>query len=56
MPARLIADLGVIPSYYLKYFYCHDKVVAAQHGQPTRAQEVQAIERGCSRCTATRRW
>jgi 6-phospho-beta-glucosidase len=45
-PARLIADLGVIPSYYLKYFYCHDKVVAAQHGQPTRAQEVQAIEAG----------
>jgi 6-phospho-beta-glucosidase len=45
-PARLIADLGVIPSYYLKYFYCHDQVVAAQHGQPTRVQEVQAIEAG----------
>ena len=35
--ARLIADLGVIPSYYLKYFYCHDQVVARAADGPPRA-------------------
>ncbi len=38
-------DLGAVPSYYLRYFYAHDAVVAEERGQPTRAQEVAAIER-----------
>ena len=30
-------DLGAVPSYYLRYFYAHDAVVAEERGQPTRA-------------------
>jgi 6-phospho-beta-glucosidase len=43
-PVQLLHELGAIPSYYLRYFYAHDAVVAEQqHGTP-RAVEVQAIE------------
>ncbi|MCW2899859.1 MAG: hypothetical protein JWO67_2124 [Streptosporangiaceae bacterium] len=43
-PAALIRRLGVVPSYYLRYFYEHDQVVAEQRKSPTRAAEVSAIE------------
>ena len=46
----------MIPSYYLKYFYCHDQIVAGQHGKPTRAQEVQAIEAGLLEMYRDPRW
>ena len=45
MPVRLLRDLGAIPSYYLRYYYFHDTVVAEQRGHGTRAAEVSAIER-----------
>ena len=45
MPLQLLQSLGAIPSYYLRYFYQHDAVVAEQRGQRTRAQEVLDIER-----------
>jgi 6-phospho-beta-glucosidase len=45
MDKRVINDLGVVPSYYLHYFYEHDAAVAALRGQPTRAEQVAAIER-----------
>src|SRR4051812_16445203 len=45
MPLRLLHSLGAIPSYYLRYFYEHDVVVAEQRGQRTRAEEVLDIER-----------
>src|SRR6202042_3845397 len=38
-------DLGVVPSYYLHYFYEHDATVAELRDQPTRAEQVAAIER-----------
>ncbi len=38
-------DLGAVPSYYLRYFYAHDAVLAEERDQPTRAQEVAVIER-----------
>ncbi len=45
LPRRLLDELGAIPSYYLHYFYAHDRVLAEQrHGIP-RAQEVAEIER-----------
>ncbi|MDR2929557.1 MAG: 6-phospho-beta-glucosidase [Propionibacteriaceae bacterium] len=46
MPESLIRLLGQIPSYYLEYYYAHDKVLAAQmaDGAVTRAEEVQHIE------------
>jgi 6-phospho-beta-glucosidase len=45
LPASVMAELGAVPSYYLRYFYAHDAVVAEQRGRPTRAEEVARIER-----------
>jgi 6-phospho-beta-glucosidase len=44
MPLTLLRELGVVPSYYLRYFYLHDQVVAEQRAQGTRAAAVTAIE------------
>jgi 6-phospho-beta-glucosidase len=45
-PRRLIDELGVLPSYYLKYFYAHDEVLDAQlGGEKPRAAVVAEIER-----------
>ena len=40
----LLAQLGMIPSYYLRYYYAHDEVLAEQRREPTRAEAVKAIE------------
>ena len=45
LPTSVTTDLGAVPSYYLHYFYEHDAAVADQRGQPTRAEQVAAIER-----------
>ena len=45
MPASVLQETGTVPSYYLRYFWAHDAVVAEERGQPTRAQEVAQIER-----------
>jgi 6-phospho-beta-glucosidase len=45
LPAELIRLVGNVPSYYLRYFYCHDAVYREQVNAPTRAQQVQAVER-----------
>jgi 6-phospho-beta-glucosidase len=45
MAASVTSDLGAVPSYYLHYFYEHEAAVAQQRGQPTRAEQVAAIER-----------
>jgi 6-phospho-beta-glucosidase len=46
MPAEFLRHLGMVPSYYLRYYYAHDVVVAAQReAAVTRAQEVAALER-----------
>ena len=45
LPASVLPELGMVPSYYLRYFYAHDQVVAEERGQPTRAEEVAALER-----------
>ncbi len=42
----LIEELGVLPSYYLHYFYEHDKVLAEQLDGVPRAATVAEIERG----------
>jgi 6-phospho-beta-glucosidase len=42
---RLIDELGVIPSYYLHYFYSHDAVLAEQLDGVPRATTVAQIER-----------
>jgi 6-phospho-beta-glucosidase len=45
MPLSVLAELGVVPSYYLRYFYFHDDVVREEKQRPSRAAEVAAIER-----------
>lgn len=44
LPLDLIRELRVIPSYYLRYYYAHDEVVAELLREGTRAEEVQRIE------------
>jgi len=44
LPAGLIRRLGVVPSYYLRYFYEHDVVVEEQRNAPSRAAAVREIE------------
>jgi 6-phospho-beta-glucosidase len=45
LPRRLLDELGAIPSYYLRYFYDHDRIVEGQRGGVPRAAEVAEIER-----------
>jgi 6-phospho-beta-glucosidase len=46
MPAPLLhLTGGTVPSYYLRYYYEHDRVVRELRGQQTRAQAVAEIER-----------
>ncbi|WP_327090714.1 6-phospho-beta-glucosidase [Nonomuraea sp. NBC_01738] len=44
LPLELVGRLGVVPSYYLRYFYAHDIVVEEQRAKPSRAAEVAAME------------
>ncbi|RLL66812.1 6-phospho-beta-glucosidase [Streptomyces sp. Z26] len=44
LPAPVLARLGVVPSYYLRYFYAHDEVVDEMRTKPSRASEVAAME------------
>ncbi|MFB8138439.1 6-phospho-beta-glucosidase [Streptomyces parvus] len=45
MDRRIIDRLGVVPSYYLRYFYAHDEVVRELGTKPSRAAEVAAMEK-----------
>ena len=45
LPADLVHRLGVVPSYYLHYFYDHDRLVEHQRHHRSRAEEVADIER-----------
>jgi 6-phospho-beta-glucosidase len=46
LPRRLLDELGAVPSYYLRYFYAHDEVLAEQTaGATPRAARVAEIER-----------
>ncbi|NJP77034.1 6-phospho-beta-glucosidase [Streptomyces sp. AA8] len=45
MPRSVLDRLGVVPSYYLRYFYGHDEVVRELRTKPSRAAEVAAMER-----------
>ncbi|MBT2404865.1 6-phospho-beta-glucosidase [Streptomyces sp. ISL-21] len=45
LPRAVLDRLGVVPSYYLRYFYTHDEVVRELGGKPSRAAEVAAMEK-----------
>jgi 6-phospho-beta-glucosidase len=46
LPRRLLDELGAVPSYYLRYFYEHDAVLAELLESTPRAETVAEIERG----------
>ncbi len=46
LPRRLLDELGAVPSYYLRYFYAHDAVLAEQLDGVPRAAAVAEIEQG----------
>ncbi|MFE4592950.1 6-phospho-beta-glucosidase [Streptomyces laurentii] len=45
LPRSVLDRLGVVPSYYLRYFYSHDAVVEELRAGPSRAAEVAEMER-----------
>ncbi|HEY4454831.1 MAG TPA: 6-phospho-beta-glucosidase, partial [Pseudonocardiaceae bacterium] len=45
LPLDVVRELGVVPSYYLRYYYSHDNVVGEQRGEPTRAEVVAGYEK-----------
>lgn len=45
LPRVLLDRLGVVPSYYLRYFYAHDEVVRELGTKPSRAAEVAEMEK-----------
>jgi 6-phospho-beta-glucosidase len=44
LPVELVTELRSIPSYYLRYYYCRDEVLAEQRAGKSRAEEVMEIE------------
>jgi len=44
LPAELLAQLGAVPSYYLRYYYAHDEVLREQLTETSRAHQVREIE------------
>jgi 6-phospho-beta-glucosidase len=44
LPPDLVRRLGVVPSYYLHYFWDHDELVEHARTHESRAEEVHAIE------------
>jgi 6-phospho-beta-glucosidase len=44
LPRPVVEHLGIVPSYYLRYYYCHDAVLAEQRRTGSRAEEVARIE------------
>lgn len=44
LPVELVQHLGVVPSYYLRYYYLHDAELEVQRSRPSRAEEVAQIE------------
>ncbi|MFF3306968.1 6-phospho-beta-glucosidase [Streptomyces sp. NPDC002952] len=45
LPRSIVDRLGVVPSYYLRYYYAHDEVVRELRTKPSRAAEVAKMER-----------
>ncbi|MEW2180222.1 6-phospho-beta-glucosidase, partial [Streptomyces sp. NPDC005406] len=45
MPRAVVDLLGVVPSYYLRYFYAHDEVVRELGTKPSRAAQVAEMEK-----------
>ncbi|GAA3039844.1 hypothetical protein GCM10020229_58780 [Kitasatospora albolonga] len=56
LPLPVIQRLGVVPSYYLRYFYQHDQVVEELKVQAPGPPRSPRSRPSCWRCTPTRPW
>jgi 6-phospho-beta-glucosidase len=45
LPVATLRELAAVPSYYLRYYYAFDEVLAEQRGGHRRAEEVMDLER-----------
>jgi 6-phospho-beta-glucosidase len=45
LPVEVVRRVGAVPSYYLRYYYAFDTVLAEQRGGHHRAEEVMDLER-----------
>ncbi|MEW2517917.1 6-phospho-beta-glucosidase [Actinacidiphila alni] len=45
MPREIVDRLGVVPSYYLRYYYAHDEVVRELRTSESRASQVATMEK-----------
>jgi 6-phospho-beta-glucosidase len=45
LPVELVRKLAAVPSYYLRYYYAFDDVLAQQRAGHSRAEEVMELER-----------
>jgi 6-phospho-beta-glucosidase len=45
IPESLVREVAAVPSYYLRYYYAFDEVMAEQNGGHHRAEEVMDLER-----------
>jgi 6-phospho-beta-glucosidase len=45
LPIKVLRDMGAVPSYYLRYYYGFDEVLAEQRAGHHRAEEVMELER-----------
>ena len=45
LPVELVRELKAVPSYYLRYYYAFDEVLAQQRAGYRRAEEVMDLER-----------
>jgi len=45
LPVELVRKLAAVPSYYLRYYYAFDDVLAQQRAGHSRAEEVMDLER-----------
>ena len=44
LPVELLREMAAVPSYYLRYYYAFDTVLAEQRAGHSRAEEVMALE------------
>jgi 6-phospho-beta-glucosidase len=44
LPVERVRELGAVPSYYLRYYYAFDEVLAEQRNGHSRAEEVMGLE------------
>lgn len=45
LPVERLREIGAVPSYYLRYYYAFDEVLAEQRNGHSRAEEVMGLER-----------